>query len=218
MRFCAIDCSAEALRQTRATLARELPELPEAAGELQAGGEAAHLECSSLHAGPAIHTPVERRTLVASLTAQLTCWASAAAAAVELEEAEYLAGVQACRERHPEALLSLLWLGSSGGGGADGLQPAWQAVQGGPADAPLSACLSSPNPRPPALFSLAVGNFSSAEAAELLCALRRAAGERCQLLLCCDLWKSPEVLRRAYDDSQGGGAAAAAELLCLQPA
>jgi uncharacterized SAM-dependent methyltransferase len=48
-----------------------------------------------------------------------------------------------------------------------------------------------------------VGNFSGPEAADFLSALHRAAGERCQLLLCTDLWKDEEVLRRAYDDSQG---------------
>lgn len=33
---------------------------------------------------------------------------------VELLEAEYLAGVEEARRRHPEAMLSILWLGSSG--------------------------------------------------------------------------------------------------------
>lgn len=58
------------------------------------------------------------------------------------------------------------------------------------------------------LFLPAVGNFSSCEAAELLGALRRAAGERCQLLLGTDMWKDAGVLRRAYDDAQGGWAQA----------
>lgn len=52
-------------------------------------------------------------------------------------------------------------------------------------------------------LSSAVGNFSNAEAAELLGALHRAAGDRCQLLLGADMWKGEGVLRRAYDDAQG---------------
>ncbi|KAL4443671.1 hypothetical protein ABPG75_011408 [Micractinium tetrahymenae] len=84
---------------------------------------------------------------------------------VELVEAEYLAGIQEVRARHPNAFLTILWLGSS------------------------------------------VGNFSPGEAADFLAALRAAAGERSQLLLGADRWKSGGVLRQAYDDSQGVSAA-----------
>lgn len=67
-----------------------------------------------------------------------------------------------------------------------------------------SACPPTTAPcLPPPPAAAAVGNFSSAEAVGLLSALRAAAGERCQLLLCTDLWKDPDTLRAAYDDSQG---------------
>ena len=56
---------------------------------------------------------------------------------------------------------------------------------------------SLPAPQP------TVGNFSGSEAAQLLGALRRAAGERCQLLLGTDMWKDVGVLLRAYHDGQG---------------
>lgn len=48
-----------------------------------------------------------------------------------------------------------------------------------------------------------MGNFSGSEAVQLLGALRRAAGERCQLLLGTDMWKDVGVLLRAYHDGQG---------------
>ena len=66
-----------------------------------------------------------------------------------------------------------------------------------------------PSTQPPSLPLVhatgpaAVGNFSSGEAAEFLSAMRRVAGERCQLLLCTDMWKDSAVLHAAYDDSQG---------------
>ena len=36
-------------------------------------------------------------------------------------------------------------------------------------------------------------------------ALREAAGEGAQVLLCTDLWKAPARLKAAYDDSEGAG-------------
>ena len=78
--------------------------------------------------------------------------------------------------------------------------------------AQLVACLPAcpppaPLPGPPLPAPLpthhAVGNFSGPEAADFLAALHRVAGESSQLLLCTDLWKDEEVLRQAYDDSQG---------------
>ncbi|KAL4447235.1 hypothetical protein ABPG77_007268 [Micractinium sp. CCAP 211/92] len=84
---------------------------------------------------------------------------------VELVEGEYLQGIRRVRQRHPDAFLTVLWLGSS------------------------------------------VGNFSPAEAVPFLTELRDAAGEHSQLLLGADRWKDAEVLRQAYDDSQGVSAA-----------
>lgn len=60
-------------------------------------------------------------------------------------------------------------------------------------------------PPHPACLPPAVGNFSDGEAAELLGALRAAAGERSQLLLCTDMWKEEGALLAAYNDPQGAG-------------
>ncbi len=48
-----------------------------------------------------------------------------------------------------------------------------------------------------------MGNFSPTEAVPFLTELRDAAGEHSQLLLGADRWKDAEMLRQAYDDSQG---------------
>ena len=126
MRFCGVDCSAEALRQTERSLCRLVPGLPREqvhSGACMAGGSAGQLngrasgasrERSLARAPPSNHGALETSHYHASILLvhpfSRLCFHQ-----VELIEAEYLAGVEEARRRHPDALLSILWLGSSGG-------------------------------------------------------------------------------------------------------
>lgn len=121
VRFCGVDCSAEALRQTERSLQRLVPDLPQ---EQVGGYEAACQEREqgrmaqgadglvAVQATDAALAPVNN---FRSQALNSCCMRNPPPTQqVDLLEAEYLAGVEEARRRHPEAMLSILWLGSSG--------------------------------------------------------------------------------------------------------